>query len=143
MNFYKKKYRKNDKEKLLDLWFSRYIRVRDTNNGICKCISCNRFYPPAEMSCGHFVKRDRKNIKYKEFNAHAQCHICNSTQDGEQGRQAINIDRLHGRGTAEGLLDMASRTGGLRKEWEFQAMADAYRWKVNTLLKLKKIEKWW
>ena len=124
-------------------WFSRYIRARDTDDfGVCHCITCRKPGHPSEFDCGHFVKRDRYNLKYHEKNCHAQCPACNRFGDGEQGMYAVAIDRKYGTGTAESLLFIGKRTGSL-KTWECAVQADHYRNKTYTALKNAGIDAWW
>ena len=94
------------------------------------------------MDDGHFVKRDRWNLKYHEKNNAAQCTACNRFQDGAQGRFAIAIDRKYGTGTAEALLDMGARKGKM-KAWEHAMLADEYYRKTYVELKRSGVEKWW
>lgn len=139
-----KKRKRGDAEELLVRWFSRFIRVRDTDprTGLCKCITCPRRWPPEKMHEGHFVKRNRVNIKFHEKNNNAQCPLCNCGEDGEQGRYAVELDRKWGAGTAEMLLNIASRTGGL-DQVGMRLQADHYRRETNRLLKEKRLKKWW
>jgi hypothetical protein len=140
--FPKHKRKRGDKEENSWKWFSRYIRLRDASNGMCACITCGKVLPPALMDCGHFVKRDRWNVKYHEKNNHAQCHFCNRTQDGEAGWYSIVLDKIYGSGTAKMLLSMGKREGKL-KQFECELMATDYRERANAELKRSGAAKWW
>jgi hypothetical protein len=143
MTFFKKKVRRaKGQEGTLWDWFSRYIRLRDTHNGRCKCFTCWRSFHPKEMEAGHFVKRDRKSVKYHEKNCHAQCHWCNQPQDGNAGRYAVELDKRYGKGTAEMLIALGTRTGGIRP-FEFKMLSDHYRKLANAEVERAGVQKWW
>ena len=130
-------------ETTVEDWFSRYIRLRDTdNNGNCRCFTCGKISHPKNYQCGHFVKRDRYNIKYHEGNVAAQCVYCNKFQDGAQGVFGINLDKKYGEGTKDLLIAIGRKSGKL-KGWERDLKAKKYRKKTYIELKRCGLEKWW
>ena len=116
-------------------WFSRYIRLRDRIPGtdLCRCISCSKVLHWKEMDCGHFVSRDRWNIRYNEMNAHAQCQECNRFANGQQYLHGVAIDRRYGDGTAKMLMSIGKRGGRFGKE-KLKAIAKEYHLKVKEIL---------
>ena len=65
------------------MWLSRYIRLRDSVNGICKCVTCDTVKPWKQMQAGHFIPAGRGNaVRYVEENIHAQCYRCNINLGG-------------------------------------------------------------
>lgn len=139
----KKRLNRSAEEDTFWRWFSRYIRLRDTSDtGICRCITCNTMLHPMYMQCGHFIKRNRYSIKYNEENNNAQCPGCNSFENGNAGVYAIRLDQKYGAGTAEKLVNLASRKGKL-KAFECKLLADEYREKAYAELKRTGLEKWW
>ena len=59
-----------------DLYFNKYIRLRDYGE---PCISCDRYFKFDEMDAGHYrSKAAAPELRYNEDNVHAQCRECNS-----------------------------------------------------------------
>ena len=129
-----------DPLKTLDDYFSKFIRLRDSDeNGLCKCITCWRSFHWKEMDAGHFVTRDRKATRFDERNVSAQCSLCNRHHHGEQFKHGEAIDRLYGKGTAELLKNLgAARGARLTTEW-IEHFIGIYREKVKTLKKEKSL----
>jgi hypothetical protein len=57
--------------------FSEYIRRRDSNNGFCKCVTCEMIDEWRYLQAGHFVAGRNNSILFLEDNCHAQCVGCN------------------------------------------------------------------
>ena len=91
-------------EKVLDKWFSRFIRLRDSDeNGVISCCTCNRFKTwNVGVDCGHYSKRNKRH-RFSEINMAAQCKFCNSRMKGEADKFALYIDKKYGEGTAQRL----------------------------------------
>ena len=73
---------KSEQQKLkkkLDKIFSQFIRLRDSENGYCKCITCNKigFWEKDGMQCGHYISRRMLITRFDEDNCNAQCENCN------------------------------------------------------------------
>lgn len=66
----------------LDRVFSLYIRLRDSNNGYFRCISCGRILPYEQADAGHYVNRQHMSLRYDEKNVNAQCRHCNRFLEG-------------------------------------------------------------
>lgn len=95
-----------------NLWsvFSRYIRLRDSDGmGYCKCFTCSRVQFWKEMECGHGIGRQHMATKYDEKNNHAQCHKCNSLEDGREDIYMKAVDKKYGPGTWE-QLELKAKT---------------------------------
>jgi hypothetical protein len=97
--------------KTLDTLFSTYIRTRDTNNylEIGTCCTCGRTLKRSEGQCGHCIPRAHMGTRWDEYNAHLQCESCNCFEGGRRSEHAQFIDRLHGLGTYEKLMQKASQ----------------------------------
>jgi hypothetical protein len=118
-------------------WFSRYIRLRDSDSiGYCKCVTCHRRAHWKEMDAGHLVSRRWKAVKYDERNVHAQCKSCNRFNAGEQLKMSHYIDKKYGSGTAKMLSDISRCKVKFDKMW-FKAKADNYRIKAKELAEEK------
>ena len=75
----------------LDAVFSKFIRLRDSKNGICTCITCGAKHHWTECDNGHYIKRQYMSTRFNEFNCHAQCRKCNWL---EQGANEIYRERI-------------------------------------------------
>ena len=90
-------------KKLADAEFSKYIRQRDSVNGVAQCITCGVSKPIAQMQNGHFVSRRVSLLRYDEENCNAQCVGCNMFKHGDLFTYAQNLDLKYGDGTAKKL----------------------------------------
>lgn len=91
--------------KTADTWFSRYIRLRDSNrSGMCACITCEVRRHYKDMDAGHFLSRQYMATRFDERNVHAQCPRCNQYGSGEQYLHSLSIERKYPKGTIEDLL---------------------------------------
>lgn len=91
-------------KKEADKQYSLYVRLRDSINGVCACITCGVKKPVKAMQNGHFVKRSVNLLRYDEENCNAQCYQCNVRRYGEQYLYAKALDDKYGEGTAEKLM---------------------------------------
>ena len=130
MGLYKSKNLSKAK-KTADKWFSRYVRVRDSDSkGFARCITCGKVKEWKAMDCGHFQSRRYLLTRYEEQNAHAQCQECNHWNSGEQYKHGIEIDARYGKGAAKELEKTARGMQKLTKEdvmelaREFKKMAE-------------------
>jgi hypothetical protein len=116
------------KEDTLWRWFSRYIRLRDSDeNGMCVCKTCGAVKSYKQMDAGHFVSRRWKPTKYREDNVYAQCVHCNQHLSGNLALYRVAI------GEEKALeLEDASRQPA-RKMWpsEVKTLSNYYREKAK------------
>jgi len=128
----------DDKKKLiatLDRWFSKFIRLRDSDsNGYCRCVTCTKILPWKEMDAGHFVSREKIVTRWDEFNVHAQCPWCNRFKAGNQYEHGKAIDRMHGNGAADILNARGKARGGKIDSFYLQTLIEEYKIKVKKLL---------
>lgn len=105
-------------KKSLDRVFSRYIRLRDSNElGLCRCVTCGAFFHWKELHCGHFVTRNHLATRWDERNCNAQCVKCNSFNSGEQFKHGQAIDKKFGKGTAEFLQNLGGAKAKVNTLW--------------------------
>lgn len=90
-------------KKKADAVFSKYIRNRDSLNGISECITCGTQKPIAQMQNGHFVSRRTNSLRFDEMNCNAQCYSCNVMKHGDLYEYAKKLDLKYGDGTASEL----------------------------------------
>jgi len=67
------------------MWFSRFIRLRDSKDGMAKCCSCDytgSVFGKGCLQAGHFVSGRNNSILYDPRNCHAQCSMCNRWKGG-------------------------------------------------------------
>ena len=59
--------------KELDVWFSRYIRLKYSDSrGYCRCISCGKVYFWKEIQNGHYMSRRYMSTRFSEDNCRPQ-----------------------------------------------------------------------
>jgi len=81
-------------KKILNKWFSLYIRLRDAlefhketgaDISFGRCCSCGKIVQWKYADCGHYISRDlggNSGVYFDERNAHLQCKICNAFRQG-------------------------------------------------------------
>lgn len=78
---------KKPKSKLikeLDVIFSQYIRLSNSIDGFCTCVTCGRVYEWKKIQAGHFLSRQHYSVRWDERNVKPQCYGCNVMQQGRQ-----------------------------------------------------------
>ena len=127
-------------KKELDKWFSLYIRLRDSHNGLVQCFTCGcvKHYKKG-MQNGHFQSRSFLATRFDEENCQAQCVGCNMFKQGEQYKFALNLDAKYGEGTAEHLEGLARTTVKISRI-EYEEKITYYKSLVDKLKKEKGIE---
>ena len=119
-------------KKNADTWFSRYIRLRDSEDGNCNCVTCGKMFHWKEGDCGHFMSRRYESTRFDEKNAGFQCKFCNRFNQGEQFKFSIAIDKRWGGGTSEKLLQK-SRMFCKRIKYDYEVIAKEYKEKAKAL----------
>ena len=62
----------------LDRVFSKYIRLRDTDeNGYFQCPTCGKFKSWKSADCSHYWSRSHKATRWDEDNCCVECSHCN------------------------------------------------------------------
>ena len=127
-------------KKELDKWFSLYIRLRDSQNGLVQCFTCGvvKHYKSG-MQCGHFQSRRFMATRYDEQNCQVQCVACNMFRAGEQYRFALAIDAKYGKGTADDLQFKARQKMKFTRA-DYEDKISYYKSVVKKLKKEKGIE---
>lgn len=116
----------------LDRVFSLYIRLRDSRDGLCKCITCGKLFSIKEGDAGHFISRKHESTRYDEKNVAAQCRYCNRFSQGKQFEFGGAIDKKYGIGTAEKLL-LKSKMACKRDTSDYRYMYEFYKVKLEEL----------
>ena len=122
-------------KKELDKWFSLYIRLRQSEEGLCQCFTCGKVDHYKRMQNGHFQSRRFMATRFSEDgNCEVQCQKCNIWEQGMQYRFALNLDAKYGEGTAEELETLARTIVKFtRVDYE-----DSIRYYKATVEKIKK-----
>jgi hypothetical protein len=115
-----------------DKYFSLYIRHSNAVNGLCRCVTCSGMFSIDSIHCGHFMSRRYEATRYDEKNCAPQCVSCNSFHQGRQFRFGQEIDKRHGKGTAE-KLEMKSKMLCKRNQFDYEQIAQEYKDKLNGL----------
>jgi len=129
-------------KKELDKWFSLYIRLRDSQNGLVQCFTCGKVahYKKGGMQCGHFQSRRFMATRYSEDgNCQVQCVACNLYRAGEQYKFALAIDAKYGEGTADDLQFKARQIMKFTRA-DYEDKISYYKSFVKKLKKEKGIE---
>ena len=127
-------------KKELDKWFSLYIRLRDSENGLIQCFTCGTVKNyKSGMQNGHFQSRSHLATRFCEINCQPQCVGCNMFKQGEQYKFALALDAKYGEGTAEELQFKARQTIKLSRI-DYEEKISYYKSAVKNLKKEKAID---
>lgn len=86
-----KKKTKAQLKKILDKWFSLYIRHKYEEDGLVRCYTCSVRKPVKEMQNGHWIPRNNLATRFHEENCRPQCVGCNMFQKGRPDVFAVNL----------------------------------------------------
>ena len=126
-----------------DIYFSRYIRLKHSENGLCTCYTCGAIKPIKEVDNGHYMKRDHKSTRYNEDNCRPQCKTCNGNtkHNGKQVEFRLNLVNEIGIDEVE-KIELDSRKAIDAGYHFYKEIADTYREKVNELQKELGVKYW-
>lgn len=110
----------------LDSIFSKFIRLRDSKNGIGTCITCGRRKSWRYMDCGHYIKRQYLATRYDEKNCNIQCKHCNVFEQGANEKYKIAIDKKWGKGTSD-MLEMKKTNKTKWTKFEYEVLIKHYQ----------------
>ena len=127
-------------KKELDKWFSLFIRLRESEDGIVQCFTCSRIsHYKSGMQNGHFQSRKHLSTRWDEENCQVQCVGCNMFKAGEQYKFSIALDSKYGEGKAE-ELELLARTIMKVSRIDYEEKISYYKDLVEKLRKEKGIE---
>jgi len=129
----------------LDRVFSRFIRLRDTNeHGVGQCISCGKFVVAWRIKdgkiqfiqtvhAGHYYSRGAsKALYFDEKNVNLQCCQCNSFHEGNKQGYARGLIRKYGNNILD-LLEIKAKNECYLGEGELKILLMDYEHKVKQL----------
>lgn len=94
--------------------FNASIRKRDSDGSYFQCISCSKVKNTEEAQCGHYMPGTYSELKFNEFNCHAECVTCN----------CIDKDHLIGY-----RINLIKKIGLPMVEWlESHSIAANFKW---------------
>jgi hypothetical protein len=115
-----------------DKYFSQYIRLKHSINGVCECVTCGERFDWKRIHCGHFMSRRYQATRFDEKNCAPQCVSCNTYHQGRQFRFAKWIDKTYGDGTADSL-EQKSKMLCKRTKQDYEYIAGEYKNKLPEL----------
>lgn len=99
--YIKRLYAKDNKElmKIADDIFSQWVRLEGSqlSNGVLfnRCYTCNSIKNVKAVTqgldCGHYIKRDKKYVRFNPDNCRPQCTYCNKYRSGEEAKFRIRL----------------------------------------------------
>lgn len=119
-------------EKILDAVFSKYIRAKYSENGICECYTCGKRGYIEDMQCGHFHSRKHNATRFDEENCRVQCMPCNVWKHGNYIEYA---ERLRDEIGEEAYFDLKKRSSEPTKrsrEW-YNQQIEIYKEKLKIM----------
>ena len=133
----------SDVMKLADLYFSRYIRLKHSSEGLCSCYTCGTIKDIKDVDNGHYLKREHKATRFHENNCRPQCKTCNgdTKHNGKQIEFRENLVNEIGIDAVE-QIESLGRTTIKANGYFYRQIADEYRIKVNELQKELKVKYW-
>jgi hypothetical protein len=133
----------SDVMRLADTYFSRYIRLKNSLNGLCTCYTCGTIKDIKEVDNGHYIKREHKATRYNENNCKPQCKTCNgdTKHNGKQTEFRENLVNEYGIEAVESL-EALGRTSIKANGLFYRNIANEYRQKVNDLQRELKVKYW-
>jgi hypothetical protein len=119
---------KKPKSKLikeLDVLFSQFVRLSNSIDGYCSCVTCGRVYEWKKIQAGHFISRQHYSVRWDERNVKPQCYGCNVMQQGRQ----YEFSKYLGQELSEELYLLSKQTRKF-SEIELQEMIEYYKNKI-------------
>lgn len=117
-------------------WFSKYIRLKYSKDGMCTCITCGVVRPIKEMQAGHGIGGRGAGILFEEKVVRPQCPTCNLPPPrGKGGNYNIYVPWIidtYGRDVYDMLLSNSKKAVKLTIA-DLRELSDYYRQQVKEL----------
>lgn len=129
--------------KLADTYFSRFIRLNHSEDGLCTCFTCGSILSIKQVDNGHYQKRTHKATRYHENNCRPQCKTCNgdTLHNGKMVEFRINLINEIGIDEVE-AIELLAKTSENKSTRFYLDTADFYRNAVNELQKKLGVKYW-
>ena len=92
-----------------DSVFSKWVRLKDSKDGMCMCITCGVWKKISKQQCGHYTSRSYLSTRFDPKNTAVQCYQCNICKKGNIDEYALWLIGTYG----EGILEELNK-----KKWE-------------------------
>lgn len=116
-----------------DRLFSKYIRLKYSQDGYVTCYTCPTTRAIEHQQCGHFIKRAHLNTRWDEENCRVQCRACNEFLDGNYKVFLRRLKKEIGHLAFE-ALERRKNTLKIMKKADYELLIEDLK------LKLKKYE---
>lgn len=137
---YHRVFEKSFKRKLtakLDRVFSKYIRLRDTDeNGYFTCPTCGKVKPFEKADCSHYWSRSHMSTRWDEENTLVECSFCNRFDSSHLDGLGKYLKKKLGEQKFE-LLNWRHNQPAKFSEFELGQMIIEYEKKVAQLKRTK------
>jgi len=113
------------------MWFSRYIRLRDSlattgTTTSCVCVTCGGTFPTSSsdrsvvaMQAGHAIDGRGRGILFDEEIVNGQCRNCNVMHNGRLPEYAVHMCRKH---SIDWYDERIQRARGEQGRWTLQEL---------------------
>lgn len=109
-----------------DRLFSIFVRRKDSQAGIARCVTCGKLDHYKNMDAGHYISRRFMAVRYHPDNVHVQCRTCNRELGGNLEKYKAFMINKYGEAKTERLRILAQR-GGKLSMTDLQAIQEKYR----------------
>lgn len=122
-----------------DMWFSRFIRLRDSQTigdgiKVCKCATCGLYRRIDVIDCGHWQRRENWDTRFDEMNTASQCRECNRYKGGKEIKFGEYVAKTYGQSVANRIIARAQSKYQRRpSDTELETIAAKYKAKVEEL----------
>lgn len=125
--------------KRLDMWHSRYVRIRDADvNGVCRCVTCGKSHHWKDIHCGHMHSRKWMRTRWDRRNTYAQCVACNTFDEGAIPIMVEHVRKLHGQEVLDELIALRNDVNTISVP-EMEEILDELKKDCNQIKKEKAI----
>lgn len=123
--------------RVLDVVFSRYIRLRDCiettwTKHLMKCFTCDSLLDFVKSQNMHFVGRAVKSLRYDEENCHWGCMRCNVILHWNYLEYFIRMEKKYGRDKVDEMLSKKHEIWKFTSE-ELQEKITYYKEQIKIL----------
>lgn len=103
---------KSDWLREADMWFSRFIRLRDARGpsfetSFGSCVTCGKVLFISDLENGHWIRRENWGTRFDERNCSIQCKTCNYYRGGREKEHEEFIAHKYGKDMPEKLRVIA------------------------------------
>ena len=121
----------------MDRLFSEYVRLRDSKDGLVRCISCNKIVPWKLSDCGHYINRKHLSTRFDEQNCNAQCRSCNRFDEGNMQGYRKGLIKKYGEKSVD-MLELKKFNTCKLTSFEIEILIKLYKSKLKQLDEQKK-----